>query len=233
MCGRLFQVTPPKRLAELFGTRNPLANAPPRYNAAPTDLLLTVRHNPKTGERALDPIRWGLVPHWAGDPKIGASLTNARAETIVQKPAFRDAFARRRCLVPVDGFYEWHRPAEGTKQPYAFAHPANADGERPPLALAGLWESWRDPAGEILRTITLVTTSANGVMAPIHDRMPVILAAEDWAVWLGERAGDAVALMRPCADEWLDHWPVSAAVGNVRNQGAELPLPFAAAATPR
>lgn len=229
MCGRLFQVTPPKRLSELFGTRNPLTNAPPRYNAAPSDLLLTVRHNPKTGERALDPILWGLVPHWAKDAKVGASLTNARAETIAEKPAFRDAFARRRCLVPVDGFYEWHRPDQGAKQPYAFAAPVNETGERPPLVLAGLWEAWRDPGGAFLRTITLVTTSANEVMAPIHHRMPTILAPEDWALWLGEQAGDAVALMRPCAEGLLDHWPVGAAVGNVRNQGAELPLPQGAA----
>jgi putative SOS response-associated peptidase YedK len=228
MCGRLFQTSPPKRLAELFGTANPLTNAPPRYNAAPTDLLLTVRYNPKTGLRALDPLRWGLVPHWARDAKIGASLTNARAETIADKPAFRDAFARRRCLVPVDGFYEWHRPDKGAKQPYAFAHPANDEGERPPLALAGLWESWRDADGQILRTMTLVTTAANGVMAPIHDRMPVILAAADWAVWLGEQAGDAALMMQPCAEHLLDHWPVSSAVGNVRNQGAELPLPVPA-----
>lgn len=227
MCGRLFQTSPPKRLAELFGTVNPLSNAPPRYNAAPTDLLLTVRFNPKTGERALDPLRWGLVPHWAHDAKIGASLTNARAETIAQKPAFCDAYARRRCLVPVDGFYEWHRPATGAKQPYAFAHPANESGERPVLALAGLWESWRDPDGAILRSVTLVTTAANGVMAPIHHRMPVILAPEDWAAWLGETAGDVTALMRPCDDRHLDHWPVAPAVGNVRNQGAELPLPLA------
>lgn len=228
MCGRLFQTSPPKRLAELFGTVNPLSNAPARYNAAPTDLLLTVRHNPRTGERALDPLRWGLVPHWAKDPKIGASLTNARAETVAEKPSFRDAFARRRCLVPVDGFYEWHRPATGAKQPYAFAHPANETGDRPLLALGGLWESWRDPAGQILRTVTLVTTVANGVMAPIHDRMPVILLQQDWAGWLGEQAGDPAAMMRPCADGLLDHWPVSPAVGNIRNQGAELPLPVAA-----
>ena len=228
MCGRLFQTSPPKRLAELFRTANPLSNAPPRYNAAPTDLLLTVRYNPKTGQRALDPLRWGLVPHWAKEAKIGASLTNARAETIADKPAFRDAFARRRCLVPADGFYEWHRPDQGPKQPFAFAHPANDDGDRPPLALARLWESWRDPEGGILRTVTLVTTAANGVMAPIHHRMPVILAPEDWAVWLGERAGDAAQMMRPCAETLLDHWPVSSAVGNVRNQGAELPLPVPA-----
>jgi len=215
----------PKRLSELFGTTNPLSDRPPRYNAAPSDLLLTVRYNPKTGTRALDPLRWGLVPHWAKDVKIGAALTNARAETIALKPAFRDAFARRRCLVPIDGFYEWYRPGAGPKRPYAFAHPANEAGERPPLVLAGLWEAWRDPAGEILRTIALVTTAANGVMAPIHQRMPVILAPEDWAVWLGETAGDAAAMMRPCADALLDRWPVSTAVGNVRNQGAELPLP--------
>lgn len=226
MCGRLFQTSPPKRLAELFGTANPLSNAPPRYNAAPTDALLTVRFNPKTGERALDPLRWGLVPHWARDPKIGASLNNARAETIREKPAFRDAFARRRCLVPADGFYEWHRPTEGAKQPYAFAHPANDAGERPPLALAGLWEAWRDADGQILRTVTLVTTAANAVMAPIHHRMPVIVMPEDWPVWLGEAAGDAVALMRPCAEPLLDLWPVGPAVGNIRNQGAELPLPL-------
>ena len=229
MCGRLFQTHPPKRLSELFGTANPVVNAPPRYNAAPTDLLLTVRHNPKTGERALDLLRWGLVPHWAADPKSGASLANARAETVASKPSFRDAFARRRCIVPVDGFYEWHRPESGPKQPYAFAHPANDAGERPPLALAGLWEAWRGADGSILRTLSLVTTTANGVMAPVHDRMPVILAAEDWPVWLGERPGNAAALMRPCADAFIDHWPVSPAVGSVRNQGADLPLPLASA----
>jgi putative SOS response-associated peptidase YedK len=123
-------------------------------------------------------LRWGLVPHWAKDPTIGNRLANARGESVAEKPAFREAFRKRRCLVPADGFYEWKTEGR-TKQPYYFSR---VSGE--PLALAGLWESWRAPDGSILRTVGLITTAANALMEPIHERMPVILEPEDWAGWL-------------------------------------------------
>src|SRR5438067_5842478 len=156
MCGRTFQKTPLGEIRNLFGTVNPLPNAAPNYNAAPTDTLPVVRLD-RDGRRSLDLLRWGLIPYWAKDPKIGTQCINAMAETVATKPAFRDAFARgQRCIVPVDGFYEWKKLSTG-KQPYAIV---GADGL--PLALAGLWERWRDQAGgDTVQTFTIVTTTPN------------------------------------------------------------------------
>ena len=144
-------------------------------------------------------------------------LNNARAETVAKLPSFRGAFAPRRCIVPADAFYEWKRDGK-LKQPFAIAR---ADGA--PLAFGGIWESWTDPtSGDITRSFAIVTTEANGTMAPIHDRMPVILELSDWLVWLGEKEGDPKPLLRPAADTVLRTWPVSTDVNSVRHKGSEL-----------
>ena len=224
MCGRLFQITPPAETAKAFGTANPPPNVPPRYNGAPTQDLLVVRFNPETGERSLDPLRWGLIPSWAKDRKIGVSAINARSETLAGKPLFRDAFKKRRCVVPADGFYEWKAGAGG-KQPYAVAR---ADGR--PMPFAGLWERWRDPqSGEIVRSFTIVTTRANERLAELHERMPVILDEAAIAKWLGEAptgADDLTSLLRPCPAERLRLWPVDPRVNNVRNEDGDLIKPL-------
>ncbi|MBU6499125.1 MAG: SOS response-associated peptidase [Rhodospirillales bacterium] len=220
MCGRYVNLTPAEALARLFGTVNPLPNLAPSWNVAPTQPALVVRRHPETGARHLDVLRWGLVPHFTKELKAARRPINARAETIATSGMFRDAFARRRCLVPADAFYEWRAGASG-KQPYAIAR---QDGT--PLAFAGLWEGWRHPDGEILRSFTIITTNANATLAPIHDRMPVILEPSGWSTWLGETAGDPSALLAPAEDAVLKLWPVSTAVNKVTNNGPELLTPL-------
>ncbi len=232
MCGRLFQTSPAERWRALFGTVNEPLSLAPRTNVGPTQDLMAVRYNPATGARSLDALYWGLVPIWAKDPGIGARLTNARSESLKEKPAFREAFAARRCLVPIDGFYEWQAgPGVGApKQPYAIAHATEDDGTRPPLVLAALWERWRGPDGAILRSVSIVTRAADAAIRAIHDRMPVILAPEDWPLWLGEISDQGIeTLMTGPARVPLDLWPVSRQVGNIRNQQADLPTPVAVA----
>jgi putative SOS response-associated peptidase YedK len=151
---------------------------------APTDPLPIVRYDAKAGERSLDVLRWGLLPFWAKDIKVGFSNINAKAEGIEGKPAFREAFQRRRCLVPVDNFYEWKKVAAG-KQPYAIAL-----ADRGLMALAGLWETWRSPSGERVRSFAIITTTPNEMCAELHNRMPVILNPNKWPVWLGEEPAD-------------------------------------------
>lgn len=212
---------------------NPVPNHPPSWNLAPTQDGLVVRRHPETGARHLDALRWGLVPRWAKDPSVGSRMINARAESLSDKPAFRDAFRRRRCLVPIDGFYEWRAESpKSPKQPYAVAL---RSGE--PMALAGLWEGWRGPGGEVLRTYTVVTGEANPKLAALHHRMPVILPREAWPLWLGEEgeAGDEGApldLLRPCPDAWLAVWPVSTRVNKVGENDAALLARDAAADAP-
>lgn len=217
MCARVAQSLPPDLIRRLFKVREgDLPNAPPRWNGAPTDKLMVVRRDPASGENSLDLIRWGLVPHFAKDLKTGAGMINARCETVATKPAFRGAWAKgRRCLIPVDGFYEWRTEGK-VKQPYAVALKS---GE--PMALAGLWENWKDPAsGEWVRTFTVLTTGPNDLIAPYHDRMPVIVPAEDQERWLGGE--DAADLLRALPSEELEMWPVSTAVNKVGTEGAEL-----------
>jgi putative SOS response-associated peptidase YedK len=215
MCGRYASFLPAEALRALFHTVNPTPNWEPTWNMAPTRDAPVVRPHPVTHDRHLDLLRWGLVPHWAKDPKSGRQPINARAETAGTAHMFRDAFERRRCLVPADVFYEW-QTMEGGKLPYAIAR---ADGQ--PMAFAGLWEGWRGADGTVLRTFTIVTTNANAVLRPLHERMPVILEAADWAAWLGETEGDAAALLRPSAAD-LRVWRVGTAVNNVRNDNAAL-----------
>lgn len=205
MCGRYVLKAPLDELLVHFG----LDAAPdletaalaPRYNIPPGTDIPVIRRSPE-GRRLLHLLRWGLVPHWARDATIGAKLNNARGESVAEKPSFRDAFRRRRCLIPASGFYEWQTIGK-TKQPFYFSA---ADGA--PFALGGLWESWRTPEGGLLRTTCVITTGANGVMAPVHDRMPVIVPRERWEDWLAAPADTIVDLVAPCPDTLLHAWPV-------------------------
>ena len=217
MCGRFVQASSPALLAEHFRVDEVTLGAPvvPSYNVAPRAEVLTVvdRH----GSRRMGQMRWGLVPSWAPDPSVGDRMINARAESVLEKPAFRAAFERRRCILPADGFYEWQTmPAPGRKQPMYLHARSGA-----PLAMAGLWEAWRDPESPDdtpwLRTCAVITTDANSTVAPIHDRMPVMLAAADWEEWLDRDADDVGALtrlLRPAPDDLLEAWPVNPRVGN-------------------
>ncbi|HET8700820.1 MAG TPA: SOS response-associated peptidase [Nitrococcus sp.] len=225
MCGRYASFLPPEAIARIFRTVNPLPNVEPNWNMAPTLDAMVVRRHPQTGERHLDLLNWGLLPYWTkGDPKKTRRPINAKAETIGAQSMFREAFARRRCLVPAGAFYEWQPvPGEKAKQPFAIAR---QDGLS--MALAGIWEGWRGEGGEVLRTFAIITTDANRLMAPIHNRMPVILEEADWPLWLGETEDrDPAELLHPAAEDALRVWPVSRAVSNVRNNGPELLESFA------
>ena len=218
MCGRYASVLPPELIARMFGAVNAVPNVAPTWNIAPSQPAMVIRRHPKTGDRHLDLLRWGLVPHFTKRPKTARKPINARAETVASSSMFQGAFARRRALVPATAFYEWRTDAEaGGKQPYAIAR---TDGQ--PMAFAGLWEIWRPPNGEKLRTFAIITTDANATMRQLHDRMPVILEPDDWPVWLGEVPSDRTALLRPAAEGVLRLWPVSRAVNSVRNNTPDL-----------
>jgi putative SOS response-associated peptidase YedK len=228
MCGRARLSSDVSELRIVFRIppERPSPNFAASWNVAPTDPLPVVRWDKKAAERSLDVLRWGLVPFWAKDLKVGFANINAKAEGIETRPAFREAFARRRCLVPVDNFYEWQKTATG-KQPYAIAL-----ADKGVMALAGLWENWRSPAGEWVRSFAIVTTTANALCAPIHDRMPVILASDAWPLWLGEDPAPLPllkSLLAPFPAERMTLWAVSPRVGNVKNNDPSLVEPFAAA----
>ncbi|HEY8845984.1 MAG TPA: SOS response-associated peptidase [Candidatus Limnocylindrales bacterium] len=218
MCGRFSQQRPASELAEIFAAE-PLADElGPRFNVAPTDDALVVVQ--RDDRRAITAYRWGLIPHWADSSKVGSRMFNARAETLTSSPAFRDALRRKRCLVPVDGFYEWKR--EGTRrQPFLIAQ---ADGR--PLALAGLWSGWRDPAADrVIRTFTIVTAGPNAQVAELHDRMPVVVPEEAWSTWLDPGLDDSAelqGLLQPNEAVDLRILAVSRLVNDVRNDGPEL-----------
>ncbi len=216
MCGRFSAQLPPELLRQLFQSRNPLVNAAPYWNVAPTDPAMVVRTHAPSAERRLDVLRWGLVPHFTKDLKTARRPINARAESVAGSGMFRAALAQRRCLVPVAAFYEWQAIAGG-KQPYAIAR---ADGT--PMALGGVWEGWRDPSGEVLRSFAIITTAASADMAWLHERMPQIVEPADWPLWLGETQGDYTGLMRPAAHGTVRLWPVSRLVNSVRNNRAQL-----------
>ena len=224
MCGRFTQQRPASELAEIFGAE-PLVDAPGgRFNVAPTDEAVVVVQREE--RRAVTAYRWGLIPHWASDAKVGSRLFNARAETITASPAFRDAFRRRRCVVPLDAFYEWKR--EGTiRQPYLVGR---VDGR--PLAVAGLWAGWHDPATDLVRrTFTIVTTTPNAALADLHDRMPVVLADDAWERWLAPSSDPAELIGLLAPDETIDLriQAVSRLVNDVREDGPALVVPLAAA----
>lgn len=213
MCGRVTIQTPAADIAREFaltGIRHGLER--PRYNLAPTQLVPVVVND---GERMLDAYRWGLIPSWAKDASIGNKLINARGETVAEKPSFRSALKRRRCLVVVDGWFEWHQGTK-PKTPYLFRR---KDGR--PLAFAGLWEEWKAPdTGEVLRTCTLITTGANALAAPIHDRMPVVLPPEARDVWLRPEPQEAAVLrplLVPYEGDELEAYEVSRLVNSPAN----------------
>jgi putative SOS response-associated peptidase YedK len=223
MCGRFVSFLPPQEIARLFRTVNPMPNIAPNWNVAPSQDALVVRRHPETGERHLDVLRWGLLPHSTKDSKHAKRPINARAETLATTSMFRGAFAERRCLVPAGAFYEW-KPVKGDlRQPYAVAR---VDGL--PMAFAGLWEGWRGPDGQIERTFTIVTTRASRDVAELHDRMPVMVESEDWSLWLGEADGDPATLLHPSAYGRLRIWLVSPAVNRPANNGPELLKPVKA-----
>lgn len=221
MCGRYVIISPPELLRRLLGyVEQP--NFPARYNVAPTQPVPVVRLD--RGVRRFALVRWGLLPSWVKDPKTFTLLINARAETVNDKPAFRNAMKRRRCLFPADGFYEWK--GEGAAKRPCFVRLKS----REPFAFAGLWESWTGPNGEEMESAAIVTTRANDALMPIHNRMPVILKAEEFDPWLdcahtGER--EAAALLKPLPDEEIEAFEVSPAVNRVANDGPELIEPFA------
>src|SRR4029077_15903931 len=225
MCGRLVLKAPFSELVRLCNITNNL-NLEPRYNIPPTEDIAVVRPDPAGTGRRLDMLRWGLVPYWAKDIKIGYSLINAKTETVAEKPAFREAFKSRRCLIAADGFYEWKKLDAKTKQPYAITMK-----DRSLFGFAGLWERWKDKAsGEIVRSFTIITTTPNEVCAPIHDRMPVIVAPQDYGKWLGADAADPVRLLhmlKPFSADAMMAFPVDAKVGNVKNDDASLVVPVA------
>lgn len=232
MCGRFIATSPVSALAEQFLVDEVKVEDEPgaRYNVAPTlDVIAVAESRSGHGARRLGTFRWGLVPSWAKDPSIGSKLINARAESLAEKPAFRKALARRRCIIPADAFYEWRRPPSGSKakkQPFVIRR---RDGV--PMAFAGLWEAWRDPSqleGEWLRTCTIITTAANEAVRPLHDRMPVILPVEAWDRWLDTSLEEPEALRgllvpSPAGD--LETQAVGTLVNDVRNDGPELVEP--------
>ncbi len=216
MCGRYVLTSPGEAIAEHFRLTD-LPAYPPRYNIAPTQTALVVRATPAGGREAVG-LRWGLIPFWAKGPSIGSRLINARAEGLVDKPAFRAAFRRRRCLVPADGFFEWRALAGRRKQPY---YVRLASGE--PFAMAGLWEQWRPPQGDAIATFTIVTTAANAALRAIHDRMPVIVASADYDEWLS--SPNPSALLGPWTGAAFAIVPIGTRVNDVRNDDPDLLQP--------
>ena len=217
MCGRYVSSRGAHDLASYFDTDQPPEEQvlPPRWNIAPTDPVHAVLE--RDGTRQLRVLRWGLVPSWSKDAKGAARMINARRETVDSKPAFRAAYQRRRCLLPADGYYEWRRDG-AHKQPYYLT---TRDGS--PLAMAGLYEVWAPPEGERLWTCTVLTTDAPDELGHIHDRTPLLVPPADWARWLDPEVDNpGQELLVPGTPGVLDAWPVSPAVGNVRNDGAQL-----------
>ncbi len=215
MCGRYASYLPPDAIGNLFRSAG-RPNLPPNRNVAPTQSAAVIRRHPITGERRLDTLQWGLIPHLTTDLKTARKPINARSETVATSGMFRDALRARRCLVPADAFHEWRAQQDG-KQLFAIAR---QDGT--PLAFADVWEGWRSPEGEAVRSYAILTTQANATTSQLHERMPVILEPADWPVWLGEADGDPTALLRPAANDVLHLWPVSRSVNSVRNNGPEL-----------
>lgn len=225
MCGRYTLRTSPHELQEIFATLNSVEWSP-RYNIAPTQTVVAVRQQEEGKGRELERMRWGLIPSWAKDAKIGNSLINARADGVATKASFRSAFKKRRCLIPVDGFYEWQAvPGQKAKQPYLISVK-----DVPVFAFAGLWEYWTDPEGKPVVSSTIITTDANEAMAPVHNRMPVILDPSDYDAWLDRTQQDAAtiqAFLKPFPAERMQLVPVSTLVNSPRNEKPECVVPVA------
>jgi putative SOS response-associated peptidase YedK len=222
MCGRITRKSSPKRLGLGLTTINlvePLSTHVPRYNGAPGQEHWVIRHNPKTGERTLDRLSWGLIPHWCGDASGGRRPINAKAETIASLPSFRDAYRRRRCLLPVGNFFEW-KAIKGAraKQPYAIAMKS---GE--PFGLAAIWENWQRPGSEEwVRTFAVITTAANELVSDIHDRMPVIIPPVAYERWISTIEPDPRDLLVPYPADPMRIWPISTRVNKPENDDEQL-----------
>ena len=229
MCGRYTLSVPLSNLVDAFDVPPPEFEYRPRFNIAPTQDVPVVAQD--EGGRRMGLLRWGLIPSWAKDPAMGSRLINARSETVDQKPSFRSAFRRRRCLVPADGFYEWRKDdgegggGKGTRTPY-WIHRSS----RAPFAFAGLWERWEPPQGDPLFTFTILTTEATPGLRPIHPRMPVILEGNALGRWLDHSAPpeELLSLLRPYAREDLTWYPVSTRVNSPRNDSPECMEPLEA-----
>jgi putative SOS response-associated peptidase YedK len=215
MCGRYTLTITPEMLRTLVNFET-TPNLQPRYNIAPTQMAPVVRPAAGGGSPRIGMLRWGLIPSWSKDRSIASKLINARGETVAGKPSFRDAYRERRCLIPVDGFYEWRKEGE-IKQPFRIGFKGGK-----PFVFAGLWESWTVPpdqedAGDIIETFTIVTTDANTKIAPIHHRMPVIVDPADFDAWLTGNADDAANVIRAFPPDDMAFYRVSTRVNNVRN----------------
>ena len=224
MCGRYTLRVSPAELAEIFGTLNSIEWSP-RYNIAPTQTVAAVRSNQDGTGRELSLLKWGLIPSWAKDTKIGNSLINARADTVATKPSFRSAFKRKRCLIPADGFYEWKAiPGQKIKQPFLISV-----RDVPAFAFAGLWEHWTGPDGTRLDSCTIITTDANELMQQVHNRMPVILDPSDYDRWLDRDQQDPQELndlLKQFPADRMQLTPVSTLVNSPRNEkpGCVVPI---------
>ena len=214
MCGR-YRLSRRKQLVEeYFDAASDAEEWSPRYNVAPTQPVPVIRRNSKEPVRELSLMRWGLIPFWAKDSSVAASMINARSETAATKPAFRDALKSRRCLIPADGFYEWMRTGK-RKQPFCFEV-----NEGKLLAFAGLWEGWKDPSGQWVKSCSILTTTPNAVTSAAHDRMPAILDPNSYDLWLDPGMQNVAAiseLLKPCDARLMECYPVSSRVNSVAN----------------
>jgi putative SOS response-associated peptidase YedK len=230
MCGRYVIISTPEAIRKLFGYAEQ-PNFPPRYNVAPTQPIPIVRL--ADGKRAFALMRWGFLPSWVKDPKGFPLLINARGESVLDKPAFRNAIRRRRCLIPTDGFYEWRTgDGQGARQrqsrPYFVRAKREAGEDAPPLAFAGVYETWTGPNGEELDTVAIVTTTANRILSALHNRMPVFIAPDAFDMWLDcarVEAELAATLIKPADEDLLEAYPVSTAVNRFANDSAALIAP--------
>jgi len=218
MCGRFALAATKQAISEYFGVLVH-DDLPPRYNIAPTQQIVVVAHD---GKKLVQWMHWGLIPSWAKDPEIAARTINARAETAAEQPAFREAFRHRRCLIPAEGFYEWKPQARQAKQPY-FIHLT----ESPLMGLAGLWDRWQSPTGEIIESCTVLTTTANDVLRPLHDRMPVILPPEHFDEWLNPSTPLPLiqSLLRPYPAQAMRAYPVGVQVSKPAHEGPDCIAP--------
>ena len=230
MCGRFTLNQSVEALAQVFHVE-PVLDLAANFNIAPTQMVATVLQNPESEKREFQQLHWGLIPSWAKDAGMGAKLINARAETVAEKPSFRSAFKHRRCLVLADGFYEWQRQeGKSKKQPFYFRL---EDGQ--PFGFAGLWEKWRSPANEEIISCTILTTAANELLQPIHDRMPVILEPKDYDLWLDSQVQTPQTLqqlLRPYPAPAMIAYPVSTLVNNSRHNSPECIIPLSEEKTP-
>ncbi len=221
MCGRFTFALSPELLSEIFGV-TVLEDIPLRYNIAPSQQIPIIRAT-ATGGRYLSSVRWGLVPHWAKDTSIGARMINARCETVHEKPAFRQAIRARRCIVPASGFFEWAATPNGKVPHYVTMRDAS------PLAFAGIWDSWKTPEGEAIETCAILTTTANSLMAPLHDRMPVLLHPTEFELWLDRSMNNPEKLQRlyqPYPAELLQEWEVSSIVNSASHETTDAIVPL-------